>query len=185
MGVPADDDPVGVVEVGEDLCPARQPSIDGHDLVVVARGAVAEHDGAEPGHVEPHRVRELVEEVDLVGPQLATGPVGDVDGGVASAGHLDQLPVGVAADQKAPVAEADQPVEDLDRHRAGRVVAGHDDPLGRGHVGLGENGVEHRKDAVDVGEDRDRRHHGASLTGPSAAGQRGRRVCGGLNTSSV
>ena len=173
------------VEVGEDLGPARQPGVDEHDLVVVARGAVAEHDGAEPGHVEPHRVRQPVEQVDLVGPQLATGPVGDVDRGVASAGDLDQLPVGVAADQQAPVSEADQPVEDLDGHRAGRVVAGHDDPLGRGHVGLGEHGVEHRKDAVDVGEDRDRRHHDASLYRPSGADQRGRRVCGGLNTSSV
>ena len=86
---------------------------------------------------------------------------------VAAAGDLDQLPVGVAADQHAPVAQPDQPVEDLDGHRAGGVVAGHDDPLGRGDIGLGEHGVKHRQDAVDVGEDRDRRHHDASLHRPS------------------
>jgi hypothetical protein len=30
------------------------------------------------------------------------------------------------------------------------VVAGDDDPSRRGHVGLGQHGVEYRKDSVDV-----------------------------------
>ena len=134
-------------------------------------------------------MREAVEQLDLVGPQLPPGPVGDVDRGVPTAGDRDQLPVGVAADQQAPVAQADQPVEDLDGHRAGSVVAGDDDPLRRGHVGLGEHGVEDRQDAVDVREDRDRRHHAASLhrrgSRRSRSRQRVRRLYGGLNVSSV
>ena len=63
------------------------------------------------GHVEPDRVPESVEQLDLVGPQLPPGPVRDVDGGLAAAGDLDQLPVGVATDQQAPLAQPDQPVE--------------------------------------------------------------------------
>ena len=155
-------------------------------------------------------MREPVEELDLVGTQLSARPGGDVVLGGPTAGDVHQLPVGVAAHQHAAVTQPDEAVEDLDRHRSRGVVAGHHDDFGRGHVRLGEHGVEHRERAMDVGQDRDRRQHAASLAPGGAAdmsltarntvmrvhaqesalngqlqGQRGRRVWGGLNTSSV
>jgi hypothetical protein len=100
-------------------------------------------------------VRQLIEQVHLVGAQLPARPRRlRILRGPAS-GHRHQLPVGVAPHQHAPGTQLDQPVEHLDGHRTGGVVTGDHDQVAGQQVGLGEDGLEHRQHAVDVGQDSD------------------------------
>jgi hypothetical protein len=81
-------------------------------------------------------------------------------------GQADQLPVGVAAHPRDPLAQADQPVEDSHRLGAGRDIAGEHDALGRDHVRFGQHRVQGRQHSVDVRQQRRRRDHAPQPAAP-------------------
>ncbi len=94
--------------------------------------------------------------------KLAGGPqvnvVGPTDGRRLAASQRHQLTVRVPPDQH-HVVQPRQPIQDLHRLRPGRVVTAHHDPVSAIHVRLSEHRIQHRQDAMDVGQNGDGLHH--------------------------
>lgn len=86
---------------------------------------------------------------------------------------LDQLAIGIAADQHEPVAKLQQSVEHGDGLRPGGDVAGDHHPVSGRDRGFGEHGLEGRQHTMGVGQHGDGVDHRFSLPLGPSAGQSG------------
>jgi hypothetical protein len=111
---------------------------------------VAEQRRAEPVDVQREGRRRAVEVVAQGGGQLGTAP----DRALLVQRRGDQLAVAVPAYPQHPLAQAEQPLQGLHRHRAERDVAGDDDPVDAGPVDLGQHRLQRRQVSVHVREHR-------------------------------
>jgi len=141
-----------VLHSGQCLGPAVHSGVHQHDLVVIARRAVAEEHPAETGDVERNRVRQPIEQLDLLGSQLAPRPraQSDRESPYFRRGPGQPTRVGIAAYPDRPISQGDQSVERLDRLRPGGNIAGQHDLVRRRHVGLGEHRLQPRKYSVNI-----------------------------------
>lgn len=87
---------------------------------------------------------------------------------VDAARHLEQFPVGVAANEDCPVTERPETVENLRRLRTPGVVSGDDDQFSVGDRGLGEDVLQRGQHSVNVGEHRNCRDHTSTMPRASA-----------------
>lgn len=117
-GVSADDGLHLFWQVGERLVPSVESAVDKDYFVIVAWSRMTEVHEPKTVHVDGGLLGHAVQQFLMFGPKLCRAPdrewvFGQAD--VDAAGHLEQLTVGVPAQQHGSVSEIEEPIEDLSR----------------------------------------------------------------------
>ena len=150
----------------QNLLPTFQSAVDEDNLLIVARGGMAEQDVAEPRQLQGQLLGHSGQEFEMGRRQLCCTPDGEgiiIEPDVQAVGHLQELTVCVAAEENCTIAKIDEPVQHFSRLRAPGMVARDHYQFGGLYCWFREDLLQSRKHPMDVGEHRDRGSHAPSV----------------------